>query len=161
MEPGWGFWSLPSVIVCCIVNQAIKNKYSCSVFTNSGTSDHDDSQILVSQNLPQTPCSRSQWLPFRGQESKVSLPIWVGSFKAEIEINYCDGWKNSKTQAQHVEVYEPNLKFFQLNSTVAIPGESIFVILVLTLQAALSSLKQIVIKIPQWHLNLLLSRTAN
>jgi hypothetical protein len=48
-----------------------------------------------------------------------------------------------------VEVYEPNLKFLQLYSTVTIPGESIFVILVLTLQAALSSLKQIVIKIPQ------------
>jgi hypothetical protein len=70
------------------------------------------------------------------------FPISVGSFKVEIDINYCDGCKNSKTQAQHVEVYEPNLKFLQLYSTVTIPGESIFVILVLTLQAALSSLNK-------------------
>jgi hypothetical protein len=41
----------------------------------------------------------------------ITFPTSVGSYKTEIEINYCDGCSNNKAQAQYVEAYGPDWNF--------------------------------------------------
>jgi hypothetical protein len=131
METGGGSGSLPAVIVCCIVSQAIKNKYSCLPTTTQ------KQVIMMAPRSPHTRTASNTLLEvlgtsLQGQKSKVCFPTSVGSFKTKIKINYCGG-TNNKTQAQHVEVYE--LKIYSAQQHRHHSWRKQFVIFGLALQA--------------------------
>lgn len=78
----------------------------------------------------------------------VLFPTSAGTYKTEIEINYCDGCSNNKAQAQYIEVYGPNWNTLFFNSTITIPGENNFIIIILTPPSNINTNQQLVIEIP-------------
>jgi hypothetical protein len=106
-------------------------------------------QILSYQNLPVSTLLEMTITTLHGSGTEgIPFPTSPGTYKTEIEIKYCSTCSNTKTQAQYIEVYGADWSTLEFNSTVTIPGENNFVMLVVKPSSSITAAQQLVIEIP-------------
>ena len=141
-----GFGVPPSDLVCTIFNPSTSLKYGCGVNYYSGTSQYYGYQILTYQSLPASTVLEITITTLHGSGTEgIPFPTTVGTYKTELEINYCNGCTNNKAQAQYIEVYGPDWTTLDFQSTVTIPSENNFIILVVKPSISITTIQQLVI----------------
>jgi len=75
----------------------------------------------------------------------IPFPTSVGTYKTEVEIRYCGSCNNDKSQAQYIEVYGPDWTTLEFYSTVTIPAENNFIMVVVKSPSSITASQQIVI----------------
>lgn len=78
----------------------------------------------------------------------INFPTVVGSYKVEFELTYSASSAVKRSQAEYIDVYGPNFSTLFFNSTVTIPGESNFIIVIFKPSINIAVDQQFVIEIP-------------
>lgn len=144
-----GFNGPSTNMVCTIFNPITGYKYGCYLFCTATPGTYTTYKLQTYQNLPTNTNLEVTLTTQKGSATEgINFPTAVGTYKVEIEIDYYSSSPYNKNQAYYVDVYGPNWNTLFFNSTVTIPNENNFIMVILTPSQTINTNQQIIIEIP-------------
>ena len=148
-----GFNGPTNNVVCTIFDPVTGYKYGCYV-SGSGPGTFTSYYIQSYQNLPANTNLEVTITTQKGLATEgINFPTVVGSYKVEFELSYNASSAVKRSQAEYIDVYGPNFSTLYFNSTVTIPGENNFIIVIFKPSVNIAVDQQFVIEIPTLSLD--------
>jgi hypothetical protein len=141
-----GFNGPNTNLVCTIFNVVTGYKYGCYLSCYATPGSYTGYRLQTYQNLPANTNLEVTLTTQKGIAPEgINFPTVTGTYKVEIEVDYYSSSPYNRNQAYYIDVYGPNFNALFFNSTVTIPGESNFIIVIFTPSATISTDQQLVI----------------
>ena len=141
-----GFNGPSTNLVCTIFNPVTAYKYGCYLSLYATPGDYTGYRLQTYQNLPASTNLEVTLTTQKGTATEgINFPTATGTYKVEIEVDYYSSSPYNKNQAYYIDVYGPNFNNLFFNSTVTIPGESNFIIVIFTPSTTINTDQQLVI----------------
>lgn len=146
---GGGFNGPSTNLVCTIFDPLTKYKYGCYITCNTTPGTYTGYTITAYQNLPASTNLEFTITTQRGSATEgINFPTSQGTYKMEIEVNYYTSSPYDKNQAYYIDVYGPNFNSLFFNSTVTIPQENNFIMVIFTPSTTIATNQQLIVEIP-------------